>query len=120
MNTPKPMPTIRPHPLACSFDAVHEGIMEIVRRNHRPGETDFETASRMLVNEALGLFGGSQARAAKALGISGRRMNYLCENLGLRPMDAADAHSSFKAKRGRKPEAKPSPEASRFLSKAAP
>ena len=86
-----PVPTMRPYPSACRFDSVYDGLWEIVRRNHRPGENDFETARRMLVNEALALFGGSQLLASKALGISPRGMNYMCANLLVRPKDTAHA-----------------------------
>jgi len=95
-----PMPTIRPNPSACKFDAVYEGIWEIVRRNHRPGENDLETVTRMLINEALAHFGGSQYHSGQALGISRRRMNYICANLRLRP---TDTDPNTRRRGGRKP-----------------
>ena len=97
-----PMPTMRPNPFACKFDAVYEGIWETVRRNHRPGENDLETVTRMLVNEALAHYGGNQRHAGKALGITPRRMNYLCANLAVRPIDY---DPETKCRGGRKPKA---------------
>ena len=103
-----PMPTIRPNPSACKFDAVYEGIWEIVRRNHRPGEDDLETVTRMLINEALAHFGGSQFHAAQALRIAPPRMNYICANLGLRP---TDTDPNTRRRGGRKKKAEQSTEA---------
>jgi len=97
-----PMPTIRPNPFSCKFDAVYEGIWAIVRANHRPGENDLETVTRMLVNEALATFGGSQREAGRALGISPRKMNYICANLLVRP---TDIDPETKCRGGRKPKA---------------
>ena len=97
-----PMPTIRPNPDSCRFDAVYEGIWEIVRRNHRPGENDFETAQRMLVNEALAIFGGSQSGAAEAVRVSRRVFNHYCRNLRVRP---SDIDPNSKRRGGRKREA---------------
>ena len=79
----------QPHPLACRYDAVHEGILAILHRNRRPGENDFETAERMIVNEALGLFGGYQRSAAQYVGVKKVMFNYKCKNLGIRPRDRA-------------------------------
>jgi len=81
------IPTIRPHPLATRFDAIHEGILETVQRNRRPGETAFETASRMLLNEALALYGGSQKHAAAELRVTARVVNERARNLHARPVD---------------------------------
>lgn len=63
------------------------GILETVAASQRPGENLFETASRLLVNEALSKTYGDQAGAARMLRVSRRIMNYRCKDFRLRPMD---------------------------------
>lgn len=53
----------------------------------RTGETLFETAKRVMVNEALMRTGGNQVGAARLLGITPRAMNYSCQDLRIRAID---------------------------------
>lgn len=53
----------------------------------RPGESLFDTANRVLVEEALRESDGNQYAAAKALGVSPRVLNYKAAKCGLRPKD---------------------------------
>jgi transcriptional regulator with PAS, ATPase and Fis domain len=75
------------NPRASTYEDVREGILDIVKRNYRTGETAFETAHRLLVNEALDRCDGWQSGAAELLRVSRRTMNYMCGGLRLRPKD---------------------------------
>lgn len=97
MNIPKNIPPIRAHSRCCRFETYPEGIWEIVRRNHRPGENDFETAERMLLNESLSAYGGRQQQAAYALGVEPRVLNYKAQNLRIRPRDIAEQREAINA-----------------------
>ena len=64
-------------------------LIEIANKMHMPGETVMETLKREAIHGALAKAHGKQGEAAKILGISGRTMNYWCEDLQLRPLDRA-------------------------------
>jgi DNA-binding NtrC family response regulator len=70
-----------------SWETLPLGILSACESLKRPGETLLETATRALANEALKATGGNQKRAAQLLGIPSRVLNYICQDLQIRPID---------------------------------
>jgi transcriptional regulator with GAF, ATPase, and Fis domain len=62
-------------------------VLDVVNSMRRTGETTFEAAERVLLNEALYRTSGRQDDAGKLLGTSPRVTNYLAGKYGLRPKD---------------------------------
>ena len=85
MSKPRLVSYAAPKP--ADFEVVNDGILDLAIRHRRIGESPFETAHRLLVNEALARCGGIQTDAAAILRISTRVMNYYCRDLQLRPKD---------------------------------
>ena len=77
--------------LQTDYEVIHEDILDAILRLHRVGEDALATATRVLVNQALHRTKGEQKAAAELLGLSSRRMNYICMQLQLRPKDRETA-----------------------------
>jgi DNA-binding NtrC family response regulator len=69
------------------YEVISADILDPILKLHRVGEDALATATRVLVNQALHRTKGEQKAAADLLGLSSRRMNYLCMQLQLRPKD---------------------------------
>ncbi len=67
------------------------GILDACEADRMRPETVFETATRLLLFEALLRGQGDQKRAAAILGVSERTINYKLELLGWRPTDRKQA-----------------------------
>ena len=85
MIAPGPFHYVRGVP--SDYEVIPEDILDVILRLHRVGEDAFDTATRVLVNQALHRTKGEQKAAAELLGLSTRKMNYLCMQLQLRPKD---------------------------------
>jgi transcriptional regulator with GAF, ATPase, and Fis domain len=62
-------------------------ILDRVAKAVAPGESAFDAADRLLMNDALAQSAGIQRVAARRLGVSTREMNYRAMRLGIRPKD---------------------------------
>ena len=67
-------------------------MFDLCVRERQPDESLYQTAKRLLTIEAMRRSrapqSGTQAKAAKLIGVSPRTFNYSLEVLGLRPKDA--------------------------------